>query len=170
MGVLNRSVSARLQMLSMPCAETPLPDTRPIKARLRKLAVSGGASGRMLSGLPVTRRTRLHRVTRSRHVTADTGRAHIRQDASHRAAPAGRQALTVTNSYRGASRRVTLSLGETARQQGILFSRGRVARPARTGLNPHMAAGQLWLFDPTKPFVERLGDDLFRALPSGPGV
>ena len=28
-----------------------------------------------------------------------------------------------------------------------------------------MAAGQLWLFDPPKPLVERLGEDFFRALP-----
>ncbi|HKW28257.1 MAG TPA: nucleotide excision repair endonuclease [Verrucomicrobiae bacterium] len=33
-----------------------------------------------------------------------------------------------------------------------------------------MATGQLWLFPPPKPLVERLGDDFFRALPSGPGV
>ncbi len=33
-----------------------------------------------------------------------------------------------------------------------------------------MAAGQLWLFDPPRPLVERLGDDFFRMLPSGPGV
>ncbi len=33
-----------------------------------------------------------------------------------------------------------------------------------------MAAGQLWLFPPPKPLVERLGHDFFRALPSGPGV
>lgn len=33
-----------------------------------------------------------------------------------------------------------------------------------------MAAGQLWLFPPPKPLVERLGEDFFRALPSGPGV
>jgi hypothetical protein len=33
-----------------------------------------------------------------------------------------------------------------------------------------MAAGQLWLFDPPKPLVERLGEDFFRALPSAPGV
>ena len=33
-----------------------------------------------------------------------------------------------------------------------------------------MAAGQLWLFPLPKPLVERLGDDFFRALPSGPGV
>jgi len=33
-----------------------------------------------------------------------------------------------------------------------------------------MAAGQLWLFDPPKPLVERLGNDFFRALPSRPGV
>jgi excinuclease UvrABC nuclease subunit len=33
-----------------------------------------------------------------------------------------------------------------------------------------MAAGQLWLFDPPQPLVERLGKDFFRALPSGPGV
>ncbi|MGA9779515.1 MAG: hypothetical protein WBS33_14690 [Verrucomicrobiia bacterium] len=29
---------------------------------------------------------------------------------------------------------------------------------------------QLWLFPPPKPLVERLGDDFFCALPSGPGV
>jgi len=33
-----------------------------------------------------------------------------------------------------------------------------------------MAAGQLWLFDPPRPLVERLGEGFFRALPSGPGV
>lgn len=33
-----------------------------------------------------------------------------------------------------------------------------------------MAAGQLWLFPPPKPLVERLGEDFFRGLPSGPGV
>jgi excinuclease ABC subunit C len=33
-----------------------------------------------------------------------------------------------------------------------------------------MAAGQLWLFPPPQPLVERLGKDFFRALPSGPGV
>ena len=33
-----------------------------------------------------------------------------------------------------------------------------------------MAAGQLWLFPPPKPLVERLGEDFFRALPSAPGV
>jgi excinuclease UvrABC nuclease subunit len=33
-----------------------------------------------------------------------------------------------------------------------------------------MAAGQLWLFPPSKPLVERLDDDFFRTLPSGPGV
>jgi hypothetical protein len=33
-----------------------------------------------------------------------------------------------------------------------------------------MVAGQLWLFDLPKPLVERLGEDFFRALPSGPGV
>jgi len=33
-----------------------------------------------------------------------------------------------------------------------------------------MAAGQLWLFPPPKPLAERLGDDFFHALPSGPGV
>src|SRR3954453_2023346 len=33
-----------------------------------------------------------------------------------------------------------------------------------------MAAGQLWLFDPPKPLVERFGDDFFKALPTGPGV
>ncbi len=33
-----------------------------------------------------------------------------------------------------------------------------------------MAAGQLWLFPPPKTLIERLGEDFFRALPSGPGV
>ena len=33
-----------------------------------------------------------------------------------------------------------------------------------------MAAGQLWLFDPPKPLVERLGEDFFAMLPTGPGV
>jgi excinuclease UvrABC nuclease subunit len=33
-----------------------------------------------------------------------------------------------------------------------------------------MAAGQLWLFDPPKPLVERLGKDFFARLPNGPGV
>ena len=33
-----------------------------------------------------------------------------------------------------------------------------------------MAAGQLWLFDPPKPLVERLGENFFRALPARPGV
>lgn len=33
-----------------------------------------------------------------------------------------------------------------------------------------MAAGQLWLFPPPKPLVERLGAEFFRALPTGPGV
>jgi GIY-YIG catalytic domain len=33
-----------------------------------------------------------------------------------------------------------------------------------------MAAGQLWLFDPPKPLVERFGVEFFAALPTGPGV
>jgi predicted GIY-YIG superfamily endonuclease len=33
-----------------------------------------------------------------------------------------------------------------------------------------MAAGQLWLFDPPRPLVERLGEDFFRTLPTRPGV
>lgn len=33
-----------------------------------------------------------------------------------------------------------------------------------------MAAGQLWLFDPPKPLVERFGEDFFATLPTGPGV
>jgi excinuclease UvrABC nuclease subunit len=33
-----------------------------------------------------------------------------------------------------------------------------------------MAAGQLWLFPPPKPLVERFGEDFFRALPPVPGV
>jgi excinuclease UvrABC nuclease subunit len=33
-----------------------------------------------------------------------------------------------------------------------------------------MAAGQLWLFDPPKPLVERFGNEFFRKVPSRPGV
>lgn len=33
-----------------------------------------------------------------------------------------------------------------------------------------MAIGQLWLFNPPKPLVERFGDDFFHALPPKPGV
>ena len=33
-----------------------------------------------------------------------------------------------------------------------------------------MAAGQLWLFPPPRPLVERLGEDFFRQLPPRPGV
>jgi excinuclease UvrABC nuclease subunit len=33
-----------------------------------------------------------------------------------------------------------------------------------------MAAGQLWLFDPPKPLVERFGSEFFRGLPERPGV
>jgi excinuclease UvrABC nuclease subunit len=33
-----------------------------------------------------------------------------------------------------------------------------------------MAAGQLWLFDPPKPLVERFGAEFFSRLPTGPGV
>ena len=33
-----------------------------------------------------------------------------------------------------------------------------------------MAAGQLWLFDPPKPLVERFGEEFFSGLPTGPGV
>lgn len=33
-----------------------------------------------------------------------------------------------------------------------------------------MATGQLWLFDPPKPLVERFGEDFFNALPTCPGV
>lgn len=33
-----------------------------------------------------------------------------------------------------------------------------------------MATGQLWLFPPPKPLVERFGDEFFRALPAAPGV
>jgi len=33
-----------------------------------------------------------------------------------------------------------------------------------------MAAGQLWLFDPPKPLVERFGEEFFRKLPTEPGV
>ena len=33
-----------------------------------------------------------------------------------------------------------------------------------------MAKGQLWLFPPPRPLVDRLGADFFRALPAAPGV
>jgi DNA polymerase-3 subunit epsilon len=33
-----------------------------------------------------------------------------------------------------------------------------------------MSAGQLWLFPPPKPLVERLGRDFFQKLPAQPGV
>ncbi|HEX3855735.1 MAG TPA: nucleotide excision repair endonuclease [Verrucomicrobiae bacterium] len=33
-----------------------------------------------------------------------------------------------------------------------------------------MASGQLWLFPPAKPLVERFGKDFFKALPEKPGV
>ena len=33
-----------------------------------------------------------------------------------------------------------------------------------------MAAGQLWLFDPPKPLVERFGEEFFRKVPARPGV
>ena len=33
-----------------------------------------------------------------------------------------------------------------------------------------MAAGQLWLFDPPRPLVERFGEEFFRHLPERPGV
>src|SRR5437870_6406570 len=33
-----------------------------------------------------------------------------------------------------------------------------------------MPAGQLWLFDPPKPLVERFGEEFFSRLPHGPGV
>ena len=33
-----------------------------------------------------------------------------------------------------------------------------------------MGTGQLWLFPPPKPLVERLGEDFFHQLPSKPGV
>jgi predicted GIY-YIG superfamily endonuclease len=33
-----------------------------------------------------------------------------------------------------------------------------------------MAVGQLWLFDPPRPLVERFGVEFFRALPQRPGV
>ena len=33
-----------------------------------------------------------------------------------------------------------------------------------------MATGQLWLFPPMRPLVERLGEIFFRQIPSGPGV
>src|ERR1043165_1239912 len=33
-----------------------------------------------------------------------------------------------------------------------------------------MAAGQLWLFDPPKPLVERFGKEFFHSVPECPGV
>ncbi len=33
-----------------------------------------------------------------------------------------------------------------------------------------MATGQLWLFPPPRPLVERLGKDFFKAIPAQPGV
>lgn len=33
-----------------------------------------------------------------------------------------------------------------------------------------MATGQLWLFPPPKPLVERFGDEFFHSLPAAPGV
>ena len=33
-----------------------------------------------------------------------------------------------------------------------------------------MASGQLWLFPPAQPLVERLGKEFFRQLPERPGV
>ena len=33
-----------------------------------------------------------------------------------------------------------------------------------------MGTGQLWLFPPPRPLVERLGEGFFRALPARPGV
>jgi excinuclease UvrABC nuclease subunit len=33
-----------------------------------------------------------------------------------------------------------------------------------------MGVGQLWLFEPPKPLVERFGNEFFRALPERPGV
>jgi excinuclease UvrABC nuclease subunit len=33
-----------------------------------------------------------------------------------------------------------------------------------------MSTGQLWLFPPPKPLVERFGADFFRQLPTSPGV
>jgi hypothetical protein len=36
--------------------------------------------------------------------------------------------------------------------------------------NNAMATGQLWLFPPPRPLVERFGDEFFHALPAAPGV
>ena len=33
-----------------------------------------------------------------------------------------------------------------------------------------MATGQLWLFPPPRPLIERLGKDFFQGLPTQPGV
>jgi excinuclease ABC subunit C len=33
-----------------------------------------------------------------------------------------------------------------------------------------MATGQLWLFPPPKPLVERFGDEFFHQIPAAPGV
>jgi excinuclease UvrABC nuclease subunit len=40
----------------------------------------------------------------------------------------------------------------------------------RSKFNGRMATGQLGLFPPPRPLVERLGEGFFRALPSRPGV
>ena len=34
----------------------------------------------------------------------------------------------------------------------------------------YMATGQLWLFPPSRPLVERFGEEFFHALPTAPGV
>lgn len=39
-----------------------------------------------------------------------------------------------------------------------------------TRLSQEMATGQLWLFPPPRPLVERLGEEFFRQLPERPGV
>lgn len=51
---------------------------------------------------------------------------------------------------------------------GAALRCGCCARGNRAPSN--MAAGQLWLFDPPKPLVDRFGAAFFRALPTDPGV
>lgn len=88
------------------------------KRVLRRLATSGGALERVLSGLQVTRRTRSHRVTRAR-ASPPTLAACQSPGVTDRLSP---------------SRRVTRSRpGETVRQHGIPFFRRRDPSPRPAG-------------------------------------
>lgn len=51
---------------------------------------------------------------------------------------------------------------------GAALRCGCCARENRAPSN--MASGQLWLFDPPKPLVDRFGGEFFRSLPAAPGV